>query len=518
MFMLLLTWIKTLSNDFDAPPISFGCGQTYPWNYATSPNDILPGGSLGQCLQPPETCDPPGGVDTYYKSPLTLNGVKTYNNLGYVASAVQLGFSWYSYTVGDTSPIFDSSPYFLHSPSPSFVAMGRTTNAKIAILPTTMSEDLTTEATRFQDYLENMLSNAGVNPKKLKAFTSEAALEDYVTDINYDNVENLDDKIAFAIVLNSVDPESAKFDYTIRVNYTAPLDMGQDMVPNINNNTDIPSSYSAAAGGASVNFILPSTKDFTDVLSKPSTSSYFYGYAYSGFLALQEVTDEYLMSYAKATANGDDVDAFVVSGTPTVDTKVSMTLMPEYPLSTNNFQDIIGSVLSLFYMLAFLYPFSRFIRGLVLEKEEKIKEGMKIMGLSDIVYGLSWLFTLTIQSSVTTLGILLVTKGSVFEYSDDVVIFIYFFAFSVSVVMMTFLLATFFSKAKSAAILGTIIFFGSYFPYFAVSGPTMSTSVKVSSFSEEKEFPPSQTLKRHSCPRFACYSFSRRSSRPQLSL
>ena len=248
-------------------------------------------------------------------------------------------------------------------------------------------------------------------------------------------------------------------------------------VPNINNSTDIPSSFSAT--NTAVNFLLPSTKTFTDIFSKPATSSYFYGYAYSGFLALQEVTDEYLMSYAKVTADGDDVDTFVASGTPTVDTMVSMSLFPEYSLDANNFQAIIGTVLALFYMLAFLYPFSRFIRGLVLEKEEKIKEGMKIMGLSDAVYALSWLITLTIQSSITTCGILLVTRSSVFEYSDDAVIFLYFFSFSVSVVMFTFLLATFFSKAKSAAILGTIIFFGSYFPFYAVNDPTMSTVVKL---------------------------------------
>jgi len=475
LFMLLLTWIKTLANDYDSPAVDYSCGQTYPWNYAESTSDILPGGALGQCLVPPDTCSPPGGVDTYYKSPIDFGVGEQYQNLGYVPSAVGQQYPWYAYTVGDTSPVFSTE--YSHPPSPPFVKMGQTTNAKIAILPVTASDDLTTEATRFKDYLGNMLANSGVSPNKLVSFNSEADLETYVTDIDYDNVDKLGDKIAFAVVFNSINPSTAQFDYTIRVNFTAPLDMGQDMVPNINNSTDIPSSFSASS--TSVNFILPSTKTFTDVLSRPATSSYFYGYAYSGFLALQEVTDEYLMSYAKVTADGSNVDDFVASGAPTVDTKVSMSLFPEFSLSANNFQAIIGTVLALFYMLAFLYPFSRFIRGLVLEKEEKIKEGMKIMGLSDVVYALSWLITLTVQSSITTFGILLVTRGSVFEYSDDAVIFLYFFAFSVSVVMMTFLLATFFSKAKSAAILGTIIFFGSYFPYYAVSDPTMSTIVKL---------------------------------------
>jgi hypothetical protein len=100
-------------------------------------------------------------------------------------------------------------------------------------------------------------------------------------------------------------------------------------------------------------------------------------------------------------------------------------MFPTDPYEANNFQQTIASLLPIFYMLAFLYPFSRFIRGLVLEKETKIKEGMKIMGLSDVAYGLSWLITLTIQGVITCLLILLVTRSTVFEFSDDMPIFLY---------------------------------------------------------------------------------------------
>ena len=45
--------------------------------------------------------------------------------------------------------------------------------------------------------------------------------------------------------------------------------------------------------------------------------------------------------------------------------------------------------------------------------------------------------------------------------------------------MLSFLLATFFSKSKTAAILGPILLFSFYFPYYAVSDPSMSTGVKI---------------------------------------
>lgn len=145
-----------------------------------------------------------------------------------------------------------------------------------------------------------------------------------------------------------------------------------------------------------------------------------------------------------------------------------MGVFPTKPYDANNFQTIISGLLPLFFLMAFLYPFSRFMRNLVLEKEEKIKEGMKIMGLSDTVYGMSWLITLGIQGVVTTVGILLVTRSSVFEFSTDTSIFLYFFCYFMSVVMFSFLLSTFFSRSKSAAILGTIMFFATYFPFYSV--------------------------------------------------
>lgn len=129
-------------------------------------------------------------------------------------------------------------------------------------------------------------------------------------------------------------------------------------------------------------------------------------------------------------------------------------------------------------MLSFLYPVSRLVRALVIEKEGRIKEGMKMMGLTDTVYNLSWLITALLQMTVVAILIVLVTATSVFQYSNKFYVFIYFEAFSLAVINFCFLLATFFSKAKSASLLGPMIFFAAYFPYYAVNDPQFSTSSK----------------------------------------
>lgn len=47
-----------------------------------------------------------------------------------------------------------------------------------------------------------------------------------------------------------------------------------------------------------------------------------------------------------------------------------------------------------------------------------------------------------------------------------------------SIIAMCFLLSTMFSKAKTASLLGPIIFFASYFPYYAVNDPQYDSGAK----------------------------------------
>ena len=54
--------------------------------------------------------------------------------------------------------------------------------------------------------------------------------------------------------------------------------------------------------------------------------------------------------------------------------QISLGLFPEPAFHSDDFLTVIAASLALFFVLAFLYPVSRYIRALVLEKETKIKE------------------------------------------------------------------------------------------------------------------------------------------------
>lgn len=147
---------------------------------------------------------------------------------------------------------------------------------------------------------------------------------------------------------------------------------------------------------------------------------------------------------------------------------VSMGFFPEQAFRTDEFQEIITSTLGIFYMLAFLYPVSRAVRVLVSEKEGRMKEALRMMGLPDLLYHGSWFITFQAQWVVTNLLILFVVWDSVFRYSDHWLVFVWLEAVALAVMAFCFLISTFFSRSKTAATLGSIIFFAAFFPYYFV--------------------------------------------------
>ena len=59
-----------------------------------------------------------------------------------------------------------------------------------------------------------------------------------------------------------------------------------------------------------------------------------------------------------------------------------------FPISSyknDDFYTFVGNVFALIFVLSFFFPSFFLIRGLVVEKETRIREGMRMMGLADAV-------------------------------------------------------------------------------------------------------------------------------------
>lgn len=79
----------------------------------------------------------------------------------------------------------------------------------------------------------------------------------------------------------------------------------------------------------------------------------------------------------------------------TTPTTIRVMPFPVKEYDNNPFYMQVGYLLGLGLCLATMYPLSRLTKTLVEEKETKLRELMKIMGLRDLSHQLSW-FTLNV--------------------------------------------------------------------------------------------------------------------------
>jgi ATP-binding cassette subfamily A (ABC1) protein 3 len=454
--MALLIAIKSITNVYDSPDVAYYCGQTYPWFYSGAFDQAQPNSlEIFQCNMKPDTCSANHYYENSYSTNINGQSVSFYGQYGYIESPESSGISiypYYAFTIADKSTIFghDTQVEF-ENPSLPYCSVLKKISRNHAILAVAPSDSsLSTAATNLQSYLS--LQCDGRYNQSVVYFQSEGKINSYVTNKDYDDANYGQGKVAFAIILNQADIATAQWDYAIRVNYTGIFDQDDPTVACLYGGT-----------GCAFRYTIPTTKYYSNDLMKPQTSDYMFGYSYSGFLTLQQTMDQYIFSFY----NGVETEIMA-----------SVGLMPTQDYQSDDFQYIIASTLGIFYMLSFLYPVSRLIRALVLEKECRIKEGMKMMGLTSTIYNLSWLITTVLQMTLISVLITLVSSTTVFEYSNKFYVFIYFEAFSLAVINMCFLMAAFFSRSKTASLLGPMIFFATFFPYYSVSDPQYDQSSK----------------------------------------
>uniref|UniRef100_A0A669E1K7 ABC transporter domain-containing protein n=1 Tax=Oreochromis niloticus TaxID=8128 RepID=A0A669E1K7_ORENI len=126
----------------------------------------------------------------------------------------------------------------------------------------------------------------------------------------------------------------------------------------------------------------------------------------------------------------------------------------------------LGSSLPLYMTLAWIYSVAMIIKGIVAEKEARLKETMRIMGLRSDIYWLSWAVSSVLVLAVSSLLLTLILKyGKILQYSDPSVIFVFLLVFCVATISQCFFISVFFSKANLAAACGGLIYFVLYLPH-----------------------------------------------------
>ncbi|KAM4564931.1 phospholipid-transporting ATPase ABCA1 [Fundulus diaphanus] len=138
-----------------------------------------------------------------------------------------------------------------------------------------------------------------------------------------------------------------------------------------------------------------------------------------------------------------------------------------YPCFVDDaFIQSIGAILPMFLVLAFMYSVCMTIKSLVLEKELRLKEVLRAVGVQN---GALWSARFTENIVLLTVPCALISVmvkyGKVLQYSDPSVIFVFLLVFCLATISQCFLISVFFSKANLAAACGGLIFFLLYLPH-----------------------------------------------------
>uniref|UniRef100_A0A8C4QFV7 ABC transporter domain-containing protein n=1 Tax=Eptatretus burgeri TaxID=7764 RepID=A0A8C4QFV7_EPTBU len=191
------------------------------------------------------------------------------------------------------------------------------------------------------------------------------------------------------------------------------------------------------------------------------------GYYAEGFLTLQHVIDQAVIK--------------ILSGQSGTLSSMSILLQrfpfPEY--LDDPFIFTIQTQIPILVMLSFIFVVGSIVGSIVLEKERRQKEYMKMMSLCNWLHWNSLVSTL-LPHIVSCTCVQTGVNGAVLSHSDPTLIFVFLLLFLVATIFLSFMLTTLFNRANLAAKVGVFIYFMSYVPFFFIT-----TSYKFMTLSEK---------------------------------
>lgn len=182
----------------------------------------------------------------------------------------------------------------------------------------------------------------------------------------------------------------------------------------------------------------------------------------------------------------------VETGGPIDPPSAYLRAFPTPGFQKDRFQWGISQSMPLFMVLAWIYTVSIIVKSIVYEKEHRLKEFMRMMGLDNWIHWMSWFITSFISMTLTSLLLTFVLiGGKIVTFTNPLIVFLMLETFTLATIMLSFAISVFFSKARLAAASAGIIYFLTYLPYvfFAINEENMNLGQKVmTSFSSTAAF------------------------------
>ncbi len=250
-------------------------------------------------------------------------------------------------------------------------------------------------------------------------------LESYIQSSNYGSDIEKYPEICFGIYFNH-DEEYDKYDISLHYfssfSETYPNDVPSTLVPNL------------------------------DIFLKSPDFQSNKRYIDSGYLNVMKLIYDYIL--VEETGNDN--------------AKIDMIVMSKmYNIFIQDkFNFVMGYMLGFFLIITYAIPLTRYIFILVKEKETKSKEGMKIMGLTETDYFLSYFIQYFLLNII-------------YSHIPWIYVFLLFFLFGLNVFSLVYFFQSFLDKTRLAMIVSILIYFLMYFLSTSFSGVGIKHWVRV---------------------------------------
>eukprot|EP00538_Stauroneis_constricta_P006033 CAMPEP_0119570644 /NCGR_PEP_ID=MMETSP1352-20130426/43716_1 /TAXON_ID=265584 /ORGANISM="Stauroneis constricta, Strain CCMP1120" /LENGTH=1964 /DNA_ID=CAMNT_0007620313 /DNA_START=556 /DNA_END=6450 /DNA_ORIENTATION=+ len=280
----------------------------------------------------------------------------------------------------------------------------------------------------------------------IQRFKSDGAINSYVTSGDYKNPDT--PKLALGIVFDGTTDPSINYNYHIRVNATGFNSPEESARPLVQTTPPTYRKFERYAKDDTDSCIMEDGGPEIGINSTSCTNQYIY----NGALVMQRLVNDWIMVKEGAKDKGLFVSDHGVSFAP----------FPSYEYDENGFYGVIGGFASLLVTLGLLYPVAAMIRYIVLEKELRQKELMKMMSVTESDIGWSWFLTFWSFHVLTAIATS-AAFSSLYENSAFGYILVFWLLTFTATIVFCMVISAFFSKSTKATLFGLLLFFCGYF-------------------------------------------------------
>uniref|UniRef100_A0A8C4TS80 ATP binding cassette subfamily A member 12 n=1 Tax=Falco tinnunculus TaxID=100819 RepID=A0A8C4TS80_FALTI len=120
-------------------------------------------------------------------------------------------------------------------------------------------------------------------------------------------------------------------------------------------------------------------------------------------------------------------------------------------------------------MAAWVLFIADFVKTLVQEKDLRLYEYMKMMGVNASSHFIAWFIECAIFLLITVTFLIIVLKvGDILPKTNTVLLFLYLMDYSLSIIAMSYFISVFFNNTNIAALVGSLVYILTFFPFIVL--------------------------------------------------